>query len=507
MINQILRDRLDNLLPRLMRETGIDMWLVINREYVEDPVYLTLVPEPVFHARRLSMLVFFDRGEEERRRAADGEPLSDGGLLQRRLAGRHRGEPVEAARGDHRRAQSEEDRHQHEPEWSFGDGLTAGLHASLMEALGPEPAARVTSAEKLCVRWLETRTPLELDLYTHMVAIARGVVVGGVLRARHHAGRHDDRRRGVVHPAAVHRSRPGDVVLADVDRQRAGGDVRRRLAVLRRERRDPARRRAAHRRRHHVSAPEHRHAGDGLRAASGETDVPEGLKRALAAGNRWQDLLTDEFVVGRTGNDIFARTDAAAKKEGIAAQHVHASGRLPRPRRRPDDRHVGQPGRDVPVTGEWPLAANTAYAIEGNVKVAVPEWNGQLVQIKLEQTALFDGTRVIYCGGTADRVARRPLIGGVSFSRSDGRRGYGSGRLRPATITLGRSSSFPLPVAVPARRQAASGAPAAAGSGSRKTPIISNAKNSGISINAVKPKMITPKINAATNSMAGLSFC
>ena len=40
-VNKILRDRLDNLLPRVMRETGIDMWLVINREYVEDPVYLT----------------------------------------------------------------------------------------------------------------------------------------------------------------------------------------------------------------------------------------------------------------------------------------------------------------------------------------------------------------------------------------------------------------------------------------------------------------------------------
>ena len=45
-----------------------------------------------------------------------------------------------------------------------------------MEALGPELSARTASAEALCVRWLETRTPRELDLYAHMVAIARGVV-------------------------------------------------------------------------------------------------------------------------------------------------------------------------------------------------------------------------------------------------------------------------------------------------------------------------------------------
>ena len=51
-VNAMLKDRLETLLPALMRETGIDMWLVINREYAEDPVYLPLVPEPVFAARR-----------------------------------------------------------------------------------------------------------------------------------------------------------------------------------------------------------------------------------------------------------------------------------------------------------------------------------------------------------------------------------------------------------------------------------------------------------------------
>ena len=64
-VNAMLKDRLDNLLPALMRETGIDMWLVINGEYAEDPVYLTLVPDPTFAARRTTMLVFFDRGAEK----------------------------------------------------------------------------------------------------------------------------------------------------------------------------------------------------------------------------------------------------------------------------------------------------------------------------------------------------------------------------------------------------------------------------------------------------------
>ena len=53
----------------------------------------------------------------------------------------------------------------------------------------------------------------------------------------------------------------------------------------------------------------------------------------------------------------------------------------------------------VPVTGAWPLAPSTAYAIEGNVRAPVAEWNGATVQISFEQTAIFDGTRVVYAAG------------------------------------------------------------------------------------------------------------
>ena len=62
--NRLLEERLDALLPTLMRETGVDMWLVIAREYNDDPVFLSLVPKPRFTARRTTMLVFFDRGDE-----------------------------------------------------------------------------------------------------------------------------------------------------------------------------------------------------------------------------------------------------------------------------------------------------------------------------------------------------------------------------------------------------------------------------------------------------------
>jgi hypothetical protein len=365
-INKILRDRLDTVLPRLMREAGIDLWLVINREYVEDPVYLTLVPEPIFHARRLSMLVFYDRGPGEgegvERLTVSRYPLEgfynaawQGGTAEsqwKRLA------EIIAERNPKKIGINSS------KEWSFGDGLSSGLRDSLMEALGPSLKDRVTSADKLCVRWLETRTPLERDLDTWFVPSVDLQRAGQTCTAD----------SGFCGGSGV--IERGDVLHTDVGIKylRLNTDTQEMGYVLR----------------------------------HGETDVPEGLKKALAAGNRWQDLLTDSFAVGRTGNDIFKLTDAGAKKEGLLHStyshpvgfHGHAAG----PAMGMWDNQTG----NVPVTGAWPMAAETAYAIEGNVKAAVPEWKGQFVAIKLEQTAYFDGTRVTYTAGrqTAWHIVR-----------------------------------------------------------------------------------------------------
>ena len=57
----------------------------------------------------------------------------------------------------------------------------------------------------------------------------------------------------------------------------------------------------------------------------------------------------------------------------------------------------------TPIRGDWPLHPMTGYAIEGNVKVTVPEWDDQLIQVKLEQSAWFDGTTVYYLAGRQTR--------------------------------------------------------------------------------------------------------
>src|SRR5689334_18964085 len=58
-INDILNDRLSNLLPALMDKHNIDMWVIVSREYNEDPVLKTMLPAEWLNARRRTILVFY----------------------------------------------------------------------------------------------------------------------------------------------------------------------------------------------------------------------------------------------------------------------------------------------------------------------------------------------------------------------------------------------------------------------------------------------------------------
>jgi len=130
----------------------------------------------------------------------------------------------------------------------------------------------------------------------------------------------------------------------------------------------------------------------------GETLAPVGLVEALAVGNRLQDILTENFVAGRTGNEILAAALAQSDSAGIDATiythpigfHGHAAG----PTIGMWDQQGGVPGR-----GDYPLFANTAFSIELNAAVAIPEWSGQEVRVMLEEDALFDGERMWYIDG------------------------------------------------------------------------------------------------------------
>ena len=400
--NRILEHRLEHLLPGLMRETGLDMWLVINREYAEDPVYFSLVPEPVFAARRTTMLVFFDRGTEDGKdlgierltvnRYPLGtlyEPAWEGGDLDDQW--RALGEII--AERNPKKIGVDVSRH-----WPVADGLTHALRGRLDEVLSDELRRRVVSAEELVVRWLETRTEPELAVYPQIVAVARGVIAEafssrtitpGVTTTDDVEwfirGRFSELNLPIWFMPHVNLQRPelacdADAPFCGVAETIQPGDVLHtdvgicylRLCTDTQEM--------------------------GYVPKLDEPGVPAGLVHALKVGNRWQDLLTDAFETGKTGNQILASAKKAAEAEGILhsiySHPLGVFGHAPGPTIGMWDNQG-----ETPVRGDWPLHPHTGYAIEGNVKVAVPEWDGRYVQIKLEQSAVYDGERVLYLAG------------------------------------------------------------------------------------------------------------
>lgn len=394
--NEMTRDRLENLLPQLMDETGLDMWLVINREYAEDPVYFSLVPQPAFAARRTTILVFYKDGDEfemmtvnRYKLGAPYEAVWEGGDLDeqwRALAAlieeknpRRIGINVSNA-------------------WPVADGLTHGLHRRLVSELPEHLAGRLVSAEDLVIRWIETRSDFEMQAYGHVVGLARSVIseafsskviTPGVTTtddvAWYIRQRFEDLNLAPWFNPYVNVQRPGLACAADQPFCGIEGTIQRGDVI-------------------------HTDVGIcylklctdtqemGYIAKIGERDVPDGLKAAMATGNVWQDHLTSSYELGRTGNQVLAATrDKCDAEEMICATYTHPLGffgHAPGPTIGMWDNQG-----DTPIRGDWPVHANTCYAIEGNVKAAVPEWGGQLAQIKLEQDGCFDGESVKYLAG------------------------------------------------------------------------------------------------------------
>ncbi|MFM7839325.1 MAG: hypothetical protein ACKO6K_07130, partial [Chitinophagaceae bacterium] len=63
--DQLLEERINQLLPAQMQKTGIDCWVIISREYNEDPVLKTFLPATWLSARRRTILVFSQPGPNQ----------------------------------------------------------------------------------------------------------------------------------------------------------------------------------------------------------------------------------------------------------------------------------------------------------------------------------------------------------------------------------------------------------------------------------------------------------
>lgn len=404
--NRWLQQRMDEVIPAIMRREGFDMWIVVAREYNEDPVIMTLLPEPAMSARRRTILVFSLQHDQL-------ECLTLARYGQEGFYSSGWNPDVEDQFACLGRVVRERD-----PQsiglnisdiFAFGDGLSHSEYEHVAMALGDTYMARVRSAERLCVGWLERRIEPELIVYPGIVEIGHAIiaeafssrtiqpgltttddVVWWVRDKMLGLGLHawfqptvEIQARGLSFDAppggAGGEKRqvilPGDLLHCDMGFTYLGlaTDQQQNAYVLH----------------------------------PGETDAPAGLQAALADGNRLQDILMEQMKPGRTGNEVLKATLAEARSAGLVPSvythplgyHGHAAG----PTIGLWDRQDGVPGR-----GDYELFDETVYSIELNVQKAVPEWGNQMVRMALEEDAVLHNGQMRWL---ADRQTTLHLIG------------------------------------------------------------------------------------------------
>jgi Xaa-Pro aminopeptidase len=391
---QWLKLRQERVLPKLMRKHGIQMWLVICREYNEDPVFFSLVSPTVFSARRRTIYMFFDRGEERgvERLALGGG--SNGGLY---TVYRDPSSPGREIYGDAQwvllRKLIEERKpasiainvsHTH----AFADGLSSAEREKLEDTLGPDYSKRIVRAENLALEYIELRLPEMLPIYRRMMETAHWLIARAFSSEVITPGKTTS--QDVVWWLRQEVSRLGLGVWFQPSvrvqkAEKAGVSLMAEEAPVTIARGDVL----------HVDFgitalrlnTDTQHMGYVLR--EGETDVPAGIKQALKNTNRLQDLVFERIRPGRSGNEVLADALAAMKAEGVkgsiychpVGDHGHGAG----PLIGLWDRQQGVPGR-----GDVLLLPDTWISIELSASAPVPEWGGKELWVGQEEDVVLD---------------------------------------------------------------------------------------------------------------------
>ncbi len=410
-IDQWLTTRVQTVLPALMRRAEIDMWVIVSREYNEDQVIRTFLPSTWQSARRTTILMIFDPGNNQPLETLAVARYGVGETFQAAWDKERDGEQwahlakLIEARSPRRIGLNFSET------FPLADGISQTEYRLFHEALPEKLHDHVVSAQDLAIGWLETRTPDEMETYQQIVRIAHEILTAGLSDRVIQPGVtttsdvqwwYRDRIRELklttwFHPSvSIDRPDEPEVDMKQSLATRHDEEVIRQGDLL------------------HVdfgitylrlNTDTQQHA---YVLRPGETQAPEELREALDRGNRLQDILTGHFKTGRSGNDILARTLAQAKREGITASiythpigfHGHAAG----PTIGLWDQQGGVPGK-----GDYPLYPNTAHSIELYAETEVKSWRKN-VRISLEEDAFFDGEKTLYIDGRQREFLLIPLV-------------------------------------------------------------------------------------------------
>ena len=402
LIEKIQKDRLDNLLPELMSKNGIDMWIIITREYNEDPIIKTLLPPTWLNARRRTILIFsFDESTKKTESVAISR--YNFGKNIKSIWDKEKNPNQMLALKDYiDKVNPKKIGLNYSENFALIDGISKSDYELFYSSISNDIKQRIVSAENLGIQWIETRTKLEKEIYKDLVSITQNIINEAFSNKVIEPGKTttDDvvwwMREKVLelklktwfHPTVdVQRNeqsdlyafdgkskydiiQPGDLVHCDfgISYLTLNTDCQQIAYVLK----------------------------------SDEKEAPEFLTKALKDANKLQDILTSEFELDKTGNEILLNSLKIAKDNGLDPQiYTHPLGTFGHSAGTTIGMWDSQEG--VPIKGDVLMKYNTVYAIELNNKSFIKDWNKE-VRIMLEEAGLFEENGFKYLNGRQEEI-------------------------------------------------------------------------------------------------------
>ena len=388
--DELLEDRFQHLLPQLMDEANLDMWLLISREYNEDPVLKTMLPARWLNARRRTMILFYRNKQQntiERIAVARYDIGKSIKSAWNKELEPNQWKALSAIITERNPTKIGINYSKH---FALADGLVKTDYEELVENLPDSLTSKLVSAEKLAIAWLETRTEKEMKLFKKLVKTTHDIIDVAFSEK-------------VIEPGKTTtedvvwflRQTVTDMGLETwfhptIDIQRTNQKLQSHIYSFTKGDKDKI-----------IQKGDLLHCDFGITYIGLNTDcqqhayvlkdeetaVPEFLATAFKKGNRLQDILTTTMMEGKTGNEILLSSLATAKKEGLRPSiYTHPLGKYGHSAGTTIGMWDSQGG--VPFNGDYSLHKNTVYAIELNVTVSISEWQKD-IRIMLEEAGFY----------------------------------------------------------------------------------------------------------------------
>jgi len=389
-VNEVLKDRFENVLPKLMDRTEIDMWILISREYNEDPVLKTMLPAEWLNARRRTIILFYrDKAKNTLDKLAVARYNFGENIIS---AWDKEVEPNQWKRLN----QLIEERNpktigiNYSKYFNIADGIDKTDYEEFVANISKENRDKIISAQKLATAWIETRTAREMEIFSDIVEITHNIIkeafsskvieVGATTTTdvewwmrqkvtnmgletwfhpsvdiQRYTEENKDHLRSFSNRPDRKIIQKGDLLHCDfgITYLRLNSDCQQMAYVMKDD----------------------------------ETEVPIFLKKAFNKGNKLQDILTSNFIEGDSGNTILLNSlNQAVNSDLRPSIYTHPLGSYGHSSGPTIGMWDSQSG--VKGNGDYPLHKNTVYAIELNITSYIEEWSRD-IRIMLEEAGYF----------------------------------------------------------------------------------------------------------------------